>query len=75
VKGYFLNGLEFDSEIDKLIRHGVDVISHNGELFTFDGIKQYLSEHEIEGIVFWKDGKPVCKIKRSDFGFEWNNRK
>lgn len=28
-------------------------------------------EHEIEGIVFWKDGEPRCKIKRSDFGFEW----
>lgn len=25
----------------------------------------------IEGIVFWKDGAPCCKIKRSDFGFEW----
>ena len=24
-----------------------------------------------EGIVFWKDGEPRCKIKRSDFGFTW----
>ena len=32
----------------------------------------YLKEHYIEGIVFWKDGEPGCKIKRSDFGFEWN---
>ena len=23
------------------------------------------------GIVFWKDGEPRCKIKRSDFGFKW----
>lgn len=37
----------------------------------FEGIKEYLRTHEIEGIVFWKDGKPGCKIKRSDFGFEW----
>ena len=22
-------------------------------------------------IVFWKDGEPRCKIKRSDFGFPW----
>ncbi len=29
-------------------------------------------EHYIEGIVFWKDGEPRCKIKRSDFGLEWN---
>ena len=27
--------------------------------------------HDIEGIVFWKDGAPQCKIKRTDFGFEW----
>jgi hypothetical protein len=22
-------------------------------------------------LVFWLDGEPVCKIKRSDFGFKW----
>ena len=38
---------------------------------TFDGIREYLRAHEIEGIVFWRDGKPGCKIKRSDFGFAW----
>lgn len=38
---------------------------------SFEGIKKYLSEHEIEGIVFWKDGKPQCKIKRSDFAMKW----
>ena len=37
----------------------------------FMGIKAYLREHEIEGIVFWKDGKPGCKIKRRDFGYAW----
>lgn len=38
---------------------------------TFDGMKEYLRTHEIEGVVFWKDGVPRCKIKRSDFGFKW----
>ena len=38
---------------------------------TFEGLRDYLREHEIEGIVFWKDGEPRCKIKRSDFGFKW----
>ena len=37
-----------------------------------DAIKDYLQEHYIEGIVFWKDGEPRCKIKRGDFGFKWN---
>ena len=34
-------------------------------------IKEYLRTHAIEGLVFWKDGEPQCKIKRSDFGFKW----
>ena len=38
---------------------------------TFDGMKEYLRTHEIEGVVFWKDGEPKCEIKRSDFGFKW----
>lgn len=37
----------------------------------YGGIKEYLRAHEIEGVVFWKDGKPLCKIRRKDFGFEW----
>ena len=36
-----------------------------------DGIRTYLDTHVIEGIVFWKDGQPQCKIKRKDFGFPW----
>ncbi len=57
---------------NKLIKHGEKIIEVER---TFDGIKKYLSEHEIEGIVFWKDGSPQCKIKRSDFGFEWPIKK
>ena len=37
----------------------------------YEGIREYLRAHEIEGIVFWKNGEPRCKIKRTDFGFEW----
>lgn len=58
-------------EFDMLVRHGADTMEVER---TFDGIKKYLSEHYIEGIVFWKDGEPRCKIKRSDFGFEWNGK-
>ena len=57
---------------NKLIKHGKKIVEVER---TFDGIKKYLSEHEIEGIVFWKDGSPQCKIKRSDFGFEWPVKK
>ena len=38
---------------------------------TFEWLRDYLKENAIEGIVFWKDGEPKCKIKRSDFGFPW----
>lgn len=37
----------------------------------FDGMREYFRTHPIEGVVFWKDGQPQCKIKRSDFGFKW----
>ena len=38
---------------------------------TYDGIAEWLFEHEVEGIVFWQNGEPGCKIKRTDFGLEW----
>lgn len=41
----------------------------------FEGIREYLRAHEIEGIVFWRYGAPKCKIKRTDFGFEWPVRR
>lgn len=55
-------------EVDTLIPHGKDIIEVNR---SYEGIRDYLESHWIEGIVFWKDGKPMCKIKRKDFGFKW----
>ena len=37
----------------------------------YDGVREWLRAHEVEGIVWWKDGEPRCKIKRRDFGFPW----
>lgn len=51
-----------------LVRHGEIEIQVER---SFEGIKEYLRTHDIEGIVFWKDGEPQCKIKISDFGFSW----
>lgn len=56
---------------DILAPHGQGVIEVER---TFEGVKKYLEENYIEGIVFWKDGEPRCKIKRSDFGFAWGRR-
>jgi hypothetical protein len=61
-----------------LHRHGDDFIGDlwlrddgKPDTFAYNKIRGYLETHEIEGIVFWLDGQPLCKIKRSDFGFEW----
>lgn len=53
---------------DILMPHGKDIVEVER---SFDGIRKYLAENQIEGLVFWKDGTPRCKIKRKDFGFSW----
>ncbi len=53
---------------DILEKHGVKHIEVER---SFEGIKNYLEKNYIEGIVFWLNGEPMCKIKRSDFGFDW----
>ena len=53
---------------DVLVRHGASKVIVER---TFEGIRDYLASNEIEGLVFWKDGEPRCKIKRSDFGMKW----
>ena len=70
--GKHFNGNPYKLDYDILVRHGNDIISDIPR--TFEGIRDYLKCHLIEGIVFWKDGTPQCKIKRSDFGFEWNRK-
>lgn len=66
--GPHFQGNPYGLSDDILEPHGVKVIKVDR---TFEAIERYLSEHIIEGIVFWKDGVPQCKIKRSDFGLEW----
>lgn len=56
-------------EKDVIEKHGIRVSDDAPR--SFEGIRDYLEKHPIEGIVFWKDGVPHCKIKRSDFGFLW----
>lgn len=70
--GKHFNGNPYGMEIDRLERHGIR------ERFvkrTFEDVREYLRTTNIEGLVFWLDGEPVCKIKRSDFGFDWPIKK
>lgn len=41
-----------------------------GVSINFEGIKQFLSEHDIEGIVFHHEDGRMAKIKKKDFGLK-----
>lgn len=56
---------------DMLARHGDEIIYLRKDELNYEGIREWLKTHDEEGLVFWKDGEPKCKIKRSDFGLEW----
>jgi len=70
--GKHFNNNPYNLEIDSLMPHGLVQIYDLDR--TYEGIRNWLETHYEEGIVFWRDGEPKCKIKRSDFGFEWGNR-
>lgn len=61
-------------EKDTLHRHGSVRLDGVND-FTYEGLRNYLEKNDIEGIVFWYEGKPLCKIKRSSYGFLWNPNK
>lgn len=68
---HFRNDAENVGKGDILLRHGNFVL--NDVPRTFLGIKEYLRVHNIEGIVFHRENGDMCKIKRTDFHFMWNN--
>ena len=71
--GPHFNGNPHQLKQDVLVRHGEKIIQLENR--SFEGIRTYLEQHCIEGIVFWKDDMPGCKIKRRDFGFDWPIKK
>lgn len=66
--GLHFQGNPYDWNHDRLHLHGQEDVDVDR---TFDGIKNWLENNEHEGLVFWLNGEPVCKIKRTDFGLEW----
>lgn len=66
--GKHFNGNPYGLDHDNLIRHGIGFVDVKRD---FDSVKEYLETNPIEGLVFWLNGEPVCKIKKSDFGFKW----
>lgn len=68
---HFQKNAEHVGERDILIKHGSLVLTNVPR--NYDGLRKYLDEHYMEGIVFHRGNGDMCKIKRVDFGFEWNN--
>lgn len=76
---YELCGPKFQTNPEKterhvFFRHGVEVLDDYRLVLaplTFSGIKDFLREREIEGIVFHHPDGCMAKIKRSDFGLVW----
>lgn len=66
--GKHFNGNPYVYDRDGLIKHGLSIVQVDRD---FESIKKYLLEHNFEGLVFWLNNEPVCKIKRTDFGFKW----
>ena len=67
------NPYHFDEKLsDILYRHGCEEVEVER---TFEGVKKWLESVNHEGLVFWLNGEPVCKIKRSDFGYEWGKNR
>lgn len=70
--GPHFQGNPYNISYDCVVAHGFrQIFELQGIQLTFESIKEYLKNNIIEGIVFWYADKPLCKIKRTDFGFEW----
>lgn len=51
------------------VKHGA--LTLEGVPVDWDGLALYLATCPYEGVVWWDSTKPVCKIKRRDFGHPW----
>ena len=71
--GKHINGNPYNLDIDILEKHGKRILENVPR--EYEGIKQYLENHYIEGIVFYRGNGEMCKIKRSDFGLNGIERK
>lgn len=64
-----IQGNKYNRIIHELVRHGARRLKDAPR--DFENIKKYLSENEIEGIVWHHPDGRMVKIKRKDFGFKW----
>lgn len=73
--GRHFNGNPYKANTDIIEPHGSRIITDfllcSDVYKTYQLIIEWLHENKVEGIVFWKNNQPICKIKRSDFGLKW----
>lgn len=67
--GEKVNGNKEMIQGHRFVKHGFDVLL--GVPRSYEGLKFYLSDTEIEGIVWHHPDGRMVKIKRKDFGFKW----
>ena len=68
--GKHIQGNPYNLENEVLEKHGLRILENVPR--DYEGLKKYLEENYIEGIVFYRDNGEMVKLKRSDFGFNWN---
>lgn len=78
---YELCGPKVQGNPERLLFH--ELIPHDPALLElrdapprdFEGLKEYLGVHDIEGVVWHHEGRRMCKIKKRDFGFKREDKK
>lgn len=53
----------------ELWRHGAEVVEDFPR--TFEGMREWFVNHEVEGVVFHHEDGRMAKIRRKDFGIVW----
>lgn len=64
-----INGNKDKFPVHALIPHGKS--EHENAPRTFEGLKQYFAENDIEGLVWHHPDGRMVKIKKKDFGYKW----
>ena len=64
-----VQGNPYNLEFHELWGHGF--MSATQAPRTFEGIREYLTMHNMEGIVWHHPDGRMCKIKSRDFGIKW----
>lgn len=64
-----VQGNPYRLHMHQLVRHGATGLL--GKLDSFEAIRDYLTIHEYEGIVWHHPDGRMCKVKRRDFGLPW----